>query len=259
MRRQRAHTTWGICAEKVIPIAFNRLLIMGAHDGHRNRVREKVARIGIEAFEDHEVLEYILFHFVPMRNTNEIAHALIDKFGSFADVLNADAERLCEVPGMTYNADLFLSVLPDILRRYAVSAEKKRVNMSGRRKVRDYLAKEMFGTSVEVVGAVALDAQDGMIRFEKLSAGTGDGVNVSVRKVVDFAMRTNAVSLVLAHNHPGGNAGPSQQDVELTREIAFVLASIGVTLLDHIIYTDTESFSFDENGLLDDIFAGGKR
>lgn len=232
---------------------------MGAHDGHRNRVREKVAQVGIGAFEDHEVLEYILFHFVPMRNTNEIAHALIDTFGSFADVLNTDAEHLNAVPGMTYNAALFLSVLPDILRRYAVSAEKKRVNMSGRRKVRDYLAKEMFGTPVEVVGVLALDAQDGLIRFEKLASGTGDGVDVSVRSIVDFALRTNAVSVVLAHNHPGGLAAPSQQDVGLTGQIAFVLESIGVTLLDHIIFTDTESFSFEENGLLADMSAGGER
>ena len=181
---------------------------MGKHDGHRERVREKIAAAGLDTFQDHEVLEYILFHCIPRKNTNEIGHELIDRFGSFADVLNSDKERLKEVPGMTEIAALFLSVLPDIMRRYLLSAERKRTNLSGRRKVRDYIAKEMYGAPVEIAGAAALDAQDGLIRFRKLASGKGDGVNVSVRQVVDFALGTNAVSLVLAPNHPGGNVNP---------------------------------------------------
>ena len=195
---------------------------MGKHDGHRERVREKIAAAGLDTFQDHEVLEYILFHCIPRKNTNEIGHELIDRFGSFADVLNSDKERLKEVPGMTEIAALFLSVLPDIMRRYLLSAERKRTNLSGRRKVRDYIAKEMYGAPVEIAGAAALDAQDGLIRFRKL-------------------------------NHPGVNVNPSQEDVELTRELAYVLDSIGVRLLDHIIYAGTESFSFAESGLLGDI------
>ena len=154
---------------------------MGKHDGHRERVREKIAAAGLDTFQDHEVLEYILFHCIPRKNTNEIGHELIDRFGSFADVLNSDKERLKEVPGMTEIAALFLSVLPDIMRRYLLSAERKRTNLSGRRKVRDYIAKEMYGAPVEIAGAAALDAQDGLIRFRKLASGKGDGVNVSVR------------------------------------------------------------------------------
>ena len=95
---------------------------MGKHDGHRERVREKIAAAGLDTFQDHEVLEYILFHCIPRKNTNEIGHELIDRFGSFADVLNSDKERLKEVPGMTEIAALFLSVLPDIMRRYLLSA-----------------------------------------------------------------------------------------------------------------------------------------
>ena len=223
---------------------------MGTHDGHRMRMREKIESAGTLSLHDHEMLEYILFSFVPRRNTNEIAHALMNKFGSFADVLNADAAELKEVPGMTANAALFLSVLPEIFRRYAVSVAKKRPVLSGKRAVRDYLAGEMFGMPVEAVCAVALDAQDGLIKFEKLATGTGSSVGVSPRDVVRFALQNEAVSVVLAHNHPSGNARPSQNDYDMTCEIASVLAGISVRLADHIIYTDTDSYSFEENGLL---------
>ena len=224
---------------------------MGTHDGHRMRVREKISATGTASLPDHEVLEYILFAFVPRRNTNEIAHALTEKFGDFADVLNADEEALRSVPGMTENAALFLSVLPELFRRYAVCSSRKRPVVSGRKAVREYIAKEMFGMPVEVAGLAALNVHDGLIRFERLAYGTGDGVALSARDAVEFALRTKAVSVVIAHNHPGGDPRPSQQDYDLTCEISRVLGSIGVRLADHIIYTDTDSFSFKDNGLLE--------
>lgn len=224
---------------------------MGTHDGHRMRVREKISVTGTASLPDHEVLEYILFAFVPRRNTNEIAHALTEKFGDFADVLNADEEALRSVPGMTENAALFLSVLPELFRRYAVCSSRKRPVVSGRKAVREYIAKEMFGMPVEVAGLAALNVHDGLIRFERPAYGTGDGVALSARDAVEFALRTKAVSVVIAHNHPGGDPRPSQQDYDLTCEISRVLGSIGVRLADHIIYTDTDSFSFKDNGLLE--------
>lgn len=196
------------------------------------------------------MLEYILFHFIPRRNTNEIAHALIEEFGSFADVLNADPDRLKEVSGMTRNAAVFLSALPDIMRRYTESAVKVHAGLSSRKQVRDMLRREMFGKAVECAGVAALDSRDGLIRFRVISEGAGDSVGVSVRKVADFAIRTGAVSVVLAHNHPSGDPRPSQQDYDLTQEIGGVLSGLGVVLADHLIFTDNDSFSFEENGLL---------
>ena len=131
-----------------------------------------------------------------------------------------------------------------------ISNGKKRPQLSGRRAVRDFLAGVMFGMPVEAVCAAALDAQDGLIRFDILAKGTGDGVGVTPRDAVVFALQSKAVSVVLAHNHPSGNPRPSQQDYDLTCAIAEALGGVSVTLADHIIYTDTESYSFEENGLL---------
>lgn len=224
---------------------------MGIHDGHRDRMRDKIASDGIKSLKDHEILEYILFHFVPRRNTNEIAHALIDKFGSFSDVLNADVEQLSSVPGMTRNAALFLNGLPDIFRRYASDVEKKRIKLGGRGTAQAYMRKMMFGCPVEQLCIVALDAQDRLVRFECLFTGDGESVPVSMRKIVEFVMRTKAVSVLIAHNHPSGNCEPSQRDFELTREIYRTLGSINVRLQDHIIFSEDDAFSFEDNGLMD--------
>lgn len=90
------------------------------HDGHRDRMRERIRRSGLSTLQEHEMLEYILYAFVPRKDTNEIAHALIDRFGSFAGVLNADEKRLAEIAGMTENAALFLCNLPDVFRAYRI-------------------------------------------------------------------------------------------------------------------------------------------
>ena len=223
---------------------------MGAHDGHRNRMRERIEKGGLGSLGDHEILEYVLFHFVPMRYTNEIAHTLTDTFGGFSGVLNADAERLAEVPGMTRNAALFLSAMPDIFRRYVADTEKRGKRVSGRGEVKRHIMSQMFGLPAERLCVAAFDARERLIRFECLEEGEGDAVAVSARKIVDFALRTKASGLVLAHNHPSGSPRPSQDDVDITRRLAFVLASIEVPLLDHYIFTDEDCFSFEEHGLM---------
>ena len=207
-------------------------------------MRERIASDGIRSLHDHEVLEYLLFPFVPRRNTNEIAHRLMEKFGTFSEVFNADAADLAAVPGMTENAALFFSVLPEVLRRYAVSVAKKRPQLSGRRAVRDFLAGVMFGMPVEAVCAAALDAQDGLIRFDILAKGTGDGVGVTPRDAVVFALQSKAVSVVLAHNHPSGKAEPSQRDDESLESIGKVCRMHGVFLRDSVIVSGEDLYSY---------------
>lgn len=220
------------------------------HDGHRERMRQRIEQNGAATLQSHELLEYILYSFVPRKDTNEIAHALIDKFGSFAGVLNADAQHLAEIKGMTRNAALFLSNMPSMFRRYSVDTESVKLSLKGRGKAREFMRRQLYGATVEQVVAAALDAQDNVIKYEILAAGTGDGVAVSVRSVVDFALKYKASGILLAHNHPSGSVKPSQQDLMITREIAWTLNSVGTVLQDHFIFNSTDYYSFDEQGKL---------
>ena len=223
------------------------------HDGHRDRMRERILKSGLSSLQDHEILEYLLFAFIPRKNTNDIAHALISKFGSFAGVLNADEQALQEVDGMTRNAAIFLASLPDVFRVYLKDVDKKKLSLSGRGVIRRYLGAELYGKQVEQVVAVALDSKDQFIAQEVVASGDGASVNVSVRDIVNFAIKHKAVNVVLAHNHPSGQTSPSQADVDLTADAYATLESIGVNLEDHLIFSGADYYSFEESGRLANI------
>ena len=220
------------------------------HDGHRDRMRERISKSGISSLQNHEILEYLLYAFVPRKNTNDIAHALIKKFGSFSSVLNADEKSLLEVDGMTRNAAIFISSLPEVWRVYLNDLSAEKLNLSGRGATREFLANKLYGLPYEQVVALALDTKDRLIAFEKLAKGGGSGVTLSVREILNFAIQHNATSIVLAHNHPSGTLKPSPEDVSFTGEVYNTLAKIGVTLQEHFIFAEKEFFSFADSGTL---------
>ena len=220
------------------------------HDGHRDRLREKILKNGISSLQDHEILEYLLFAFIPRKNTNDIAHSLMNKFGSFAGVLNADINALLEVDGMTKNAAIFLSNLPEVSRTYFNDTNKTKLNLSGRGIIRNFLGTKLYGLPYEQVVAVALDSKDQFIACESIASGDGTGVQVGVRDLVNFAIKHNAAAIAFAHNHPSGQTNPSQADVDLTAEVYATLKAIGVTLEDHFIFSGEKCYSFVESGKL---------
>lgn len=223
------------------------------HDGHRQRMRDRIERNGLEGLEIHEVVEYLLFSFVPRRDTNAIAHRLINEFGSLSGIMNASVDRIESVKGMTHNAALFLSTLPDVFRKYLVELEAPRQSLAGRGSARAFLGGKLFGVGYEIVYAAAVDAHDQLIDCSRLSTGSGDAVDLSIRKITDYALRHNASGILLAHNHPSGNVQPSHADVELTFQALVTLANVGVKLLDHFIFCGSEYYSFEEKGQLNQL------
>lgn len=228
----------------------------GVHEGHRERMREKIRKGGIGAFQQHEVLEYLLYSFVPRKDTNEIAHALIDRFSSLSGVLNASEDDLAKVNGMTQNAALFLATLPDVFRAYVDGVNSDgvaRQDLSGIGRARNFMCSRLFGLNQEHLCVAALDAHDKLIKCEIIEQGSGDAVRMDVRKLVDFALRTGASAMLIAHNHPSGNILPSQKDVTMTQEAMSTLSGIGVELQDHLIFAGSEYYSFEENGTMEKI------
>lgn len=226
---------------------------MGLHDGHRQRMRERILQSGLQGLQQHEVLEYLLFSFIPRKDTNEIAHLLIDKFGSLSGVLNASAARLKEVKGMTESAAIFLSSLPDVFRIYVTQTTNPRTSLKGRGAARSYMGNMLFGVREENLLVAALDSRDQLILCEKMAIGSGDAVLLNVRRIVDFALSNKASSILIAHNHPSGKCTPSQSDFDMTTELFIALSSVGVKLQDHFVFCDNEYFSFEEHGLIQKI------
>ena len=220
------------------------------HKGHRQRMRARIEHGGIDGLQDHEVLEYMLYSFVPRRDTNEIAHRLIDTFGSLARVFNCDAKHLAQISGMTENAALFLSSMPDIIRKY-INGGNDRICLSSRGEARDYLCKLFVGLEEERVYAVALDTQDNVLACELIAKGSRAQVDLKATQIADFAKKHKAVNVLIAHNHPSGSAFPSSDDISLTREICALLRMMDFNLEDHYIFNAKgDHYSFEEEGFI---------
>ena len=221
------------------------------HAGHRARMREKWRKAGSAAFQPHELLEMLLFHAIPRGDTNEIAHALMERFGGMAGVLNARVEDLMQVPGIGENAATMLALLPGIFRLYMESLSETGQPLDSTAKVCDYLSAQFLGYTDEVVLLLSLDTKRKLIACDYIHTGSVNAAQVSVRKVMETALRRSATAVILAHNHPGGLALPSEQDLLSTRRIREALATVRIPLLDHVIYADGDTVSLAESGLFD--------
>lgn len=220
------------------------------HEGHRERFRERIRNNGLQCLQPHEILEYLLFSFIPRKNTNDIAHELIDKFGSLSGVINADESQLMEVSGMTHNAALFLSSLREVFEIYLAEVNLMRQSIKDSKPIRtvddakNYLGGKMYAMREEQVEVVALDVHDKVIGNKILAYGSSSEVNVETKKVLQYAMQTGARGILIAHNHPGGNVGPSVSDDLWTLDALTVLKTINVELVDHLIFSGKNCYSY---------------
>jgi len=221
------------------------------HTGHRDRLRARFLKEGLDGFEDHQVLELLLFHAVPRIDTNPLAHKLIQRFGSLSAVLEADPKDLASVEGVGENAAAFLSMIPPVTRRYfhdRVKHSRKPLNTS--EAAAEYLVPLMAGRSEEVFYVICLDSQLRVLYPALISEGTVKDALVHPRHVVESAVRHKAASVILAHNHPSGSAKPSAHDHKLTRNLVQALGGINVHVVDHVIVAGELIYSFSREGTL---------
>ena len=222
---------------------------MGLHDGHRARSKEKFRRYGLDGFADHEVLELLLFYAIPRRDTNELAHRLLEHFGSLQSVFAAAPEELAAVEGMGENAAVFLSLLPALHRRLNCGAVEERIINT----VEDagaFFLHLLCHERRESLYQVCLDKKGKLLLCCRLSSGTAAVTPVGVREVVETALRCDASRVLLGHNHPSGVALPSREDRQATEQIAQALRTMDITLMDHIVVADGDFVSMAASGML---------
>jgi len=221
------------------------------HKGHRQRLKARFLKEGLDSFEDHQVLELLLFHAIPRADTNPLAHKLIKRFGSLSDVLEADVNDLADVENIGPHAALFLNMIPQITRRYfhdRIRNTRRKLNTS--EAAAEYLVPLMAGRAEEVFYLVCLDSQLRVLYPALISEGTVKDALVHPRHVVEAAVRHKAASVILAHNHPSGSIKPSSHDHKLTRNLIQALGAINVHIVDHIIIAGEQFYSFQREGTL---------
>ena len=203
------------------------------HDGHRERLRKRIAKYGFESLEDHEKLEYLLYSFIPRRDTNPIAHELIYTFGSYKKVLDADVDQLSSVKGMTENAALFLHALPDAFSAYLLSEKEKK--LSSIEDCANYLIARIGRRKEEYFVILYLNDIGELIKADESTTSDRRSVMIERDKLVATAAQCRAKTVVVGHNHPSGELAPSDADIESTNKLIQALGMVGIGLGDHLI------------------------
>lgn len=226
------------------------------HKGHRKKVRERYYESGLDGMADHNILEFLLFYGIVQKDTNPIAHELINRFGSFSGVLEAKREDLLEVKGMTESAACLISLLLPVFKRYTKDLNRKRSVLETTEDYVDFLRPHFYDTTNEKAYIICLDSSNKVILGCEISEGDFSNVNMNIREIVSCALRTQAKKLVLCHNHPHGITAPSRADVEATITLQSTLDALKVHLVDHIIITDDSYFSMASKVKYAPIFYG---
>lgn len=214
------------------------------HAGHRQRIKTKFIESGLSPFEDHQALELLLFYALPQKDTNELAHSLINEFGSLAGVFEASAEALQRVNGVGENTACLIKLIPEMYSRYLKSkAENAGVELKTAKEACDYFYSLLMNRQEEVLAAAFLDSRLCIKRTVIISEGGLTNTDVSLRKIVNKALDLKTPNIMLAHNHPSGVAAPSANDIEAVRVIAKTLRTLELHLCDSIIVAGENSFS----------------
>lgn len=220
----------------------NKIKRKNVHEGHRERMRNKYVNKGIEVFEQHEILEMLLFYAIPRKNTNDIAHRLLEACGSLSAVFDAPIDILMQ-QGLSYNAAVLLHMIPDLSRAYQSDKFDNEEKIITDENIGKKMVHLFAGKNEECVYAFFLDAKGKEKYSGIISKGDASSAPLFSKDIVSIAARCKAVTVIIAHNHPSGVAFPSRADLEATADIADALDTIGIHLADHIIVADRDYIS----------------
>lgn len=220
------------------------------HAGHRQRIKNRYINEGLDGFDDHQVLEMLLFYCIPMRDTNALAHRMIVEFGSLANLLEADPKDIVTRCKVSESTAVLVSLTPQLSRRYQKCkwGEKPLLNSSS--KAGEYAVTLFAGRTYENFFLICMDNQNRVNYSALVHQGTINEAPVYPRLIVENALRHQANSVILAHNHPGGSLIPSRADMDITKKISAALEAISIKVIDHIIVAGDSFISFAEKGIL---------
>lgn len=213
------------------------------HEGHRGRLKERFLEQGIDSFEAHNILELLLFYSIPRRDTNEIAHDLLKNFGTLKGVFDADFNDLIKIDGIKENSATLIKLIPAIARAYATDKYSSNFIFDTAEKIGEFFLDKYVGEKNEIIYLLLLNNRYEMLDIVKLHEGSVNSALISPRKIIDLVVKYNASMIVLAHNHPDGNAYPSMDDIETTADLMSTFDSVDVRLLEHYVVSNNDYYT----------------
>lgn len=220
------------------------------HDGHRERMREKIFKHGIDGYQQHEILEILLYYCIPRKNTNNIAHRLLDEYGNLTDIFNTDYNELKKCKFISANTAFFLYYIGQVIKYNNTNFDTQKITFKNTNEYVEYLWNIFKYLDKELVIVLYLDSSFKFITYNKIE-GSRNNVEITPKMIVESAIHSDCNNVIIAHNHPHGDPKPSYQDMSMTFAIFTALKAINVNLIDHIIYTEKEYYSFKLNKDID--------
>jgi len=216
------------------------------HAGHRERMRKRYRENGFKGFQPHEMLEFMLFYCYPQRNTNDIAHKMLKKFGSFSHLLEADVKTIMTVLGCTENVAVYINMFLETARGYTHDKCQAKLILNSSPEARKYVRSLFIGAAVEQFYVLCLDVNFKLINTVLISEGTVNETVVYMQKIANAALSNKAAKIILAHNHPGGTLTPSGPDNNVTQQTKECFSYLRIKLVDHIISAVEKCYSYAE-------------
>lgn len=226
------------------------------HKGHRQKVRQRYLANGLEGEPAHNVLELLLFYAIPYKDTNPIAHALIDRFGSLSGVLRASIPELSSVKGMGENAAILLHLVLDVYKAYADDLLQSADTLETAEQMVNFMRPRFINTVDEKVYVLCFGANGKLLAVRKVAQGDLVGARFDMRVIAAVVLETNAQNVVLLHNHPNGIASPSGSDIETTKQLYAFLDTMHAHLVNHIIVTEDGYYSMADKTRFVHLFYG---
>ena len=205
------------------------------HAGHRERLRERARKGGLEALPDYELLELYLFRSIPLKDVKPLAKALLERFRGLGGVLGASVDELCAEPGVGEAVALDLKLMHEASLRIGRDPVKKRTVISSWSALLAYVKLALAHESREQFRVLFLDKKNQLIADELMNRGTVDHAPVYPREVMRRALELSSSSLILVHNHPSGDPSPSSADVDMTRQVVEAGRALRITVHDHLV------------------------
>ena len=205
------------------------------HGGHRKRLKYRYLQSKEESFSDHELLELLLFYSIPRANTNEIAHSLIERFGSISNMVEAEVDELKLVHGIGNNSAILLKLMLSLAKRYADEDRIAPKQLDCISKVVDLATQHTMGAVKELVFGVFMDDNFNIIDTNLIASGTVNEAKPMLRTIMELCVLKRATTMIVFHNHPEGVCEPSQADLNFTKMLERELSIFGVSLIEHVI------------------------
>lgn len=217
--------------------------------GHRQRLKEKLARDS-RSLADYEVLELTLALVLPRRDTKPLAKELIERFGSLKEALMAHPDQLDGIKGIGDGVRAQWHLFQEVFARLGEDKARRGEALTDPERVAEIAKARIGNMNVEEFWTALLDSKNRIIIWERISRGTVDGTPVFPREIAALALKNGAKSIILVHNHPGGDPTPSRDDLDITQAVRFAMQGLGIRILDHIIVTDHDHYCFSDHGRL---------